>query len=83
MKAAITCEYVVKGATSDGRKSSDSGALQHNIDLDAPMEDLELYTDILELAFSHFWTYEGEKQCHNPFREMSISLKNIHLEYED
>ncbi len=80
MKATITCEYDVKGATYDGKKSSNSGELLHTMDVEEPLEELEVFTVMLEMAFSNFWSREGEKQCHNPFRDISISLRNIRLE---
>jgi hypothetical protein len=80
MKATITCEYDVKGATYDGKKCASSGELQRNIDVAEPLEELEIFTVMLEMAFSRFWTREGEKQCHSPFRDISISLRKIRLE---
>jgi hypothetical protein len=83
MNATVTCEYDVRGATAKNRKSSTTGELQHNMDIEGPLEDVEIYKDLLERAFAHFWTFEGEKLCQTPLRDLSITLKKINLEYAD
>jgi hypothetical protein len=83
MNATVTCKYDVRGATAKNRKISNAGELQHNMDVEAPLEEVEIYKELLELAFAHFWTYEGEKLCQTSFRELSIMLRNIKLEYDD
>ena len=48
MNATLTCEYDVRATTGKNRKITNTGELQHHIDLDAPLEEAELYRDLLE-----------------------------------